>query len=138
MARGRRSGARSRMRGLWLLLCLLVWLPCSLYSQDVSEMTNEQIISELLTNLREREQILSEKERLLQERDENSAMLASSLQTINESLNERDSLIDARLNSLDAIENSLKSLNADLRRTRWTSSIAVVILAVLAAWGWLN
>ena len=106
--------------GRKLLLCLVLFLVLCLpgFSQDVSEMTDMEIIDELLVNLENRESLLVESEALLQERSATLNERESDLETRDESLSERERLLQERENSLTEIETSSKSCAVVTRRLR--------------------
>ena len=116
--------------GRKLLLCLvlcLVSLPG--FSQDVSEMTDMEIIDELLVNLESRESLLVESGALLQERSDMLNEREADLETRDESLSERETLLQEREISLTEIETSLKSCAVVTRRLR---SLSILLGATTA------
>lgn len=125
--------------GRKLLLCLVLFLVlCSpVFSQDVSGMTDMEIIDELLANLESRENSLVESRALLKERSDRLNEREADLETRCESLSERERSLQERENSLTEIETSLKSYAAvtkRLTRQRNLSMGASGILAVLTIW----
>jgi len=106
---GRKSrGFYLRFGGL-LLLFLLFFSVCSVYSQDVETMTPEEIINELYRNYEERVSLLIERESLLRTKEALFLERESDLETREASLTERERTTLEWENSLTEIENSWKS-----------------------------
>ena len=106
---GRKSrGFYLRFGGL-LLLFLLFFSVCSVYSQSVGVMSDEEIIKELLLNLAARESLLVERESLLRTKEALFLERESDLETREASLTERERTTLEWENSLTEIENSWKS-----------------------------
>lgn len=96
------------MRWKYLLLfCLLLLILVPSFSQEkpVSEMTDSEIIAQLMQNLENSEKLLKEKEAILTEKE-------NSLKKREESLSQREA-------SLIIIESYWKSLKSDIQGEFW-------------------
>lgn len=92
-------------------MLLLLLLSSVSFSDEppASGMTTDAIISELLKNLSERERLLDEREQALNERREGLKQRESDLDERRESLSERENWLSERRASLVEIENSLNA-----------------------------
>ncbi len=108
-------------------LCLCLVASSGLFSQEVSEMTDAEIINELLINLDERENSLTEREGISQLRDAELAARESDLESRETSLTERESSTLERENLLTEIEASLKSCEDDINRLTMYRSLSIVL-----------
>jgi len=99
-------------------------------------MTDEQIISELLSNLSLREAILQQNVIELQQRDESLTQRELWLQTTEQHLNDRESSVSERESLLLGIERSLKSYSAavegELLFWKVMAGLAVLVGGALA------
>ena len=105
-----------------LVLLLLSALSWPLFSDDdpaLEIMTTPEIISELLTNLSEREQLLSERESNLDRRETRLTERENALESRAERSSEREQLQIEREKSLTEIENSLKNYAAEANRSKY-------------------
>jgi len=113
-------GARSSR--ILLVLYLLSVLSLPTYSEEIpppAEMTTPEIISELLTNLSEREQLLSERESNLDRRETRLTERESALESRAERSSEREQLQIEREKSLTEIETSLRNYAAEANRSKY-------------------
>lgn len=119
----------------WLALALFCLCSGLSFGQayDVSEMTDQEIIDELLVNLESRENSLAESEALLKERSDRLNERETDLETRDESLSERERLLQEREISLTGIETSLKSYADATNRLTRQRNLAMGASAVLAA-----
>lgn len=110
-------------------LCLCLVASSGLFSQEVSEMTDAEIIAELLTNLEKREGLLNESESLLKMRDAILTERKSALEKREISLDEREKLTQEWDNLLTEIEVSLKSYADDTKRRVFWLTGGVILLS---------
>jgi septal ring factor EnvC (AmiA/AmiB activator) len=97
---------------------------------DPSSMTDQEIVAELLRNLHEREQLLQQRENVLDAREQRLNERESALETREQNWSESASSINVMGNSISAIENSLRSLNVEL----WVDRLTIVGLVGYIVW----
>ena len=125
---------RGKLYVMWLpLLLVCCFSSQSLWCQplDVGEMSDLEIINELLTNLELRENILQEREQILSERER-------SLSVREQRLGERLSWLDERERSITLIETSLQNYSDALKREITLRNVVIVVVAALGVWGWIR
>lgn len=124
-----------RFGGL-LLLFLLFFSVCSLSAQDVREMTDQEIIEQLLLDLEKRESLLIERESILRTRDAILTERESILESRENSLEEREQSTQEWESLLTETENSLRSYRdateKELRVLRW-GLIGVSLVGLIEA-----
>lgn len=94
--------------GILLVLLSVLLLPVYSFG-STSEMTDEEILTELLENLERRENLLNQ-------REQNLNALEKYYETREQSLTQRSETLEMRLKLLDETESYLKSYSADVER----------------------
>ena len=122
----------SRKSSLFLVAFLLLFSVCFSFAQDVANMTEAEIISELYENLESRESILRESESLLRTRAALLSEQEADLEKRETSLIERELWLSSRESSLNATENSFKSY-ASAMKDRVDALIAQRTIAFICA-----
>jgi len=131
-------GRRLSLGGLLSLLLLLLFSPLSLVAQPVEEMTEIEIINELLMNLEERENALEQRAQILEQREQNLIEFEAYLLRREQQISEREKSVNDRLNSLTEIENSLKNFADGLQRRELMRDLFDVVLIGVGVAGWIH
>jgi len=131
-------GRRLSLGGLLSLLLLLLFSPLSLAAQPVEQMSEIEIINELLTNLEERENALEQRAQILEQREQNLIEFEAYLLRREQQISEREKSVNDRLNSLTEIENSLKNFADGLQRRELMRDLFDVVLIGVGVAGWIH